>query len=256
MAGSRVLVRDLALKTCGLITRVRGSERYPVRAIVAYHGHSPASKWDVGLEAFEMQLDFIARRFTRIVPLDELFEDAGDGSIACLTFDDGYVDNYHDTMPALERRGIRATFFLISSLLAAGAPGADGRAHVNLAQASELIAQGHEVGSHTQHHPRLTTIPIEQARVEISASKRELEGQLGAPVASFAYPGGVCTPELARMVEEAGYRSAVTTRSAHVAQDADPFTLPRISVTHSVSRAQFERSLSPAQALYDRYRRR
>jgi peptidoglycan/xylan/chitin deacetylase (PgdA/CDA1 family) len=127
---------------------------------------------------------------------------------------------------------------------------------MSVAQASELSARGHEIGSHTQRHPRLTSIPIDQARVEISASKRELEDLIGVPVRSFAYPGGMWTPELARVVEQAGYRSAVTTRSAHVGKDPDPFTLPRISVTHSVSRAQFERSLSPAQVLYDRYRRR
>ena len=256
MQGSRSMLREVALRTCDLITRRRGADRYPVRAIIAYHGHSPASKWDVELEEFERQVAYIADRFDRIVPLGELPGHLGDRSVVALTFDDGYIDNYRETLPALQRHGIRATFFLISSLLADGSPGADGRAHVNVNQASEMLAQGHEIGSHTRHHPRLTTISPEEAQEEVTESKKELEDLLGTPVGSFAYPGGRYTRDLASMVEDGGYRLAVTTRSAHVARNPDPFTLPRISVTHSVGRKQFERSLSPAQALYDRFRRR
>ena len=57
--------------------------------------------------------------------------------------------------------------------------------------------QGFEIGGHTSSHPVLTRIPIEQARQEVSGSKRRLEHIVGEPITSFCYPRGKVNQQVA-----------------------------------------------------------
>jgi peptidoglycan/xylan/chitin deacetylase (PgdA/CDA1 family) len=72
------------------------------------------------------------------------------------------------------------------------------------------LATRFEVGAHTINHVRLTRLPSARAREEIVASRAWLADVLGAPVASFCYPGGLFDREHVRMVREAGFSGART----------------------------------------------
>lgn len=89
------------------------------------------------------------------------------------------------------------------------------------------------IGAHTVSHPRLATLPEEEARAEIAGSRAILTERLGRQPASFAYPvgdpGSAGAREF-RLVRDAGFESAVTTRPGVVEPGADPFALPRISL--------------------------
>jgi peptidoglycan/xylan/chitin deacetylase (PgdA/CDA1 family) len=52
--------------------------------------------------------------------------------------------------------------------------------------ANELVT----IGSHTVHHPQLSTLPQTEQEHEISTGKKELEEILGHPVNTFSYPFG------------------------------------------------------------------
>jgi peptidoglycan/xylan/chitin deacetylase (PgdA/CDA1 family) len=72
----------------------------------------------VSLEMLEKHLDWIGRRY-RFTDLDELGTrlEAGDpsvGSLAALTFDDGYRDFYQLALPLLQRKGIPAAVFVVT----------------------------------------------------------------------------------------------------------------------------------------------
>ena len=75
----------------------------------------------VSLEMLEKHLDWIGRRY-RFVDLDELGArlESGDpsvGSLAALTFDDGYQDFYQLAHPLLQRKGIPAAIFVVTDYL-------------------------------------------------------------------------------------------------------------------------------------------
>lgn len=59
-----------------------------------------------------------------VLPLDQAVARMRVGSLparaACITFDDGYADNYRVAMPILQRHGLTATFFIATGFLNGG----------------------------------------------------------------------------------------------------------------------------------------
>lgn len=59
-----------------------------------------------------------------VLPLDRAVAHIKAGTLparaACITFDDGYADNYHVAMPILQRHGLTATFFIATGFLDGG----------------------------------------------------------------------------------------------------------------------------------------
>jgi peptidoglycan/xylan/chitin deacetylase (PgdA/CDA1 family) len=74
------------------------------------------------------------------------------------------------------------------------------------------LAEGFEIGSHTNSHPRLTHISDAEAMHEIALGKESLEQIIGNSVDSFCYPGGVYKQRHIRMVHSAGFTMARTVR--------------------------------------------
>ena len=75
------------------------------------------------LKRFEQELHWISRWF-HVLPLDEAAARLEAGSLppraAAITFDDGYADNATVALPALQRAGLSATFFIATSFLDGG----------------------------------------------------------------------------------------------------------------------------------------
>lgn len=99
------------------------------------------------------------------------------------------------------------------------------------------------VGSHTESHPSLASLPPAEQRREIASARRLLEEWTGAPVTSFAYPFGGsldvsdCTTAMA---QQAGITIACSTQPGSVRQDTSPHAVPRL-VVRNWTRAEFLR---------------
>jgi peptidoglycan/xylan/chitin deacetylase (PgdA/CDA1 family) len=122
-----------------------------------------------------------------------------------LTFDDGYEDAFTTALPALQRYGFTATFYIISGLV--GQPG-----YMGWEQLAALRDAGMEIGAHTIDHLDLTSLDAAEASRQIAQSKADLEHSLGIEVASFCYPTGLYNAAIEEQVRAAGYLSATTTR--------------------------------------------
>lgn len=74
-------------------------------------------------ETFERQMRTVASIF-RVLPLEEAVERLRSGTLparaACITFDDGYRNNYEIACPILRRHGVVATFFIATGYLGGG----------------------------------------------------------------------------------------------------------------------------------------
>jgi glycosyltransferase involved in cell wall biosynthesis/peptidoglycan/xylan/chitin deacetylase (PgdA/CDA1 family)/ubiquinone/menaquinone biosynthesis C-methylase UbiE len=88
-----------------------------------------------------------------------------------------------------------------------------------------------EIGSHAQHHARLSTMSLHNQMAEMTVSKKRLEFIIGRPVRLFSYPYG--TPEdfdedTRHAVGDAGYVAATANIQGSILPSSyDPFAVPR-----------------------------
>jgi len=176
-------------------------------------------------------------RFTSAT-LDEVIEGAGNSRRrVVITFDDGWRDVFEHALEPLARNRFRAIHFLVADGLGRTNEwdlplGEVQEPMMDAAQVREWLAAGHEIGSHTLTHPFLTRLAPDQAREEISASKKKLEDLFGRSIEHFCYPYGDWNPQIRDLVAESGYRTACTTDFGVNSADVSLFELKRITARY------------------------
>ncbi|WP_066262916.1 polysaccharide deacetylase family protein [Hydrogenophaga flava] len=101
---------------------------------------------------------------------------------------------------------------------------------MSVEQMKDLVARGHEIGSHSHSHALLPQCTDDELRAEIAGSRQRLEAVLGTPVTTFCYPNGSFDSRCVAQAREAGYRAAVTTLWGSNVPGADPFRLQRFNM--------------------------
>lgn len=230
-----------------------------IRVILLYHSVGNDAPHSVPLPLFEQQMEIVMKQF-QVVRLRDLpamiTSSSPNTNIACVTFDDGYLDNYEYAFPVLQRLGIKATFFIATGFLAKSFPTFAGEYPMMTAtQVRELAMAAHEVGAHTVSHPKLTKLSPETARKEVLESKELLEDLLGAQVVSFAYPNGDHNQRIRGLVGSVGLRFAVTIREGLVQDTPDWLALPRAWIHRSLDSLLFRAKLSPTLDRYHQLRK-
>jgi peptidoglycan/xylan/chitin deacetylase (PgdA/CDA1 family) len=132
-----------------------------------------------------------------------------------VTFDDGFLSNLTEAVPRMASAGCWAINYLVADRIGQTsdwetAEGGEARPLMNEGQVKEWLAAGHWIGAHTCTHPRLSRLSRDQAREEISASRKKLEDRFGIPIEHFAYPYGDYSEATVELVREAGFQTAVT----------------------------------------------
>jgi glycosyltransferase involved in cell wall biosynthesis len=157
-----------------------------------------------------------------------------------ITIDDGYVDADATARPILERFGLTATVFLVTSPNGfATDPALSGRPMLNLANARRLHRTAIDFGAHTRTHADLTTLEPDAVREQVFGSKEDLERALGAPIRTFAYPFGEVSSQVRDIVERAGFWSACGIKPGHNHPATDAFDLRRIEVRGTYTLLRF-----------------
>ncbi len=218
--------------------------------VLCYHSIHPTKDFASATPTdFARQLDWL-QEHCDLIRLEDVLSTARAVPRArpsvCLTFDDGYADNFEYAFPALQRRGIPATFFVVTGLLEHEGEAVvrqqrlrrSAYADVRPMAWSHVRAmrdQGMEIGAHTHSHPNLARLTPSAAREELRRSKEVLEDRLGHRVDAMAYPFGKPRrhfgPDTVDMVAEAGYRTACAVLFRGVRPSDSPLAIPRFFVT-------------------------
>ena len=211
--------------------------------IVTHHGTrwgwrtdtSPMGLYDVTPTVLARQLQYLHDHGYSSISFDQLAQ-ALAGNIQLpekpiiISFDDGWVSQYREAFPLLQRYGLTATFFVYTEKIGQ---------HANFFtwdQLREMAAAGMEIGSHTLTHPNLNRISdIAELKRQIAESKLVLEEQLDQPVTALAYPYGLYNDRVVAMVQAAGYTTArgVSFGTTHAA--ADRFTLNAMTAPRTLN---------------------
>jgi peptidoglycan/xylan/chitin deacetylase (PgdA/CDA1 family) len=164
---------------------------------------------------FEAQLEYLFERDFVTMTLDEFIGEVGGNRKKCgrqvvLTFDDGYLDNYTNAFPVLQKYGFRATIFLVSDFVGKMTEwNPCGRTRLmDWRHAKEMSQHGICFQSHTRTHADLTKLDNKAVLNELLASRRQIEDILGAPVRHLAYPYGSFDRRVIGLVRKGQYRSA------------------------------------------------
>lgn len=219
--------------------RLRRTAAEPGVRIVHYH-----YVFDDQRESFARQLEYLASRFEP-VSLTEAVRRIRTGEVLgrelAITFDDGFRNQLTNAGPALAEAGFSACLFLIAQLVGAPADAAERicRERILMPCAveplhpedlAELLALGHELGSHTLTHPNLTEVNPAELLHEVAGSRAALERSLSRQVAHFSAPFGDrerFDVSVSRAAEAAGYESCSTAIRGVNRAGEDVFALRR-----------------------------
>lgn len=190
-----------------LLSAKRPASASPRRAalvpVLEYHEIAePASVLQVPLAEFRRQLDWLQANGYETVSLAQVY-DAMEGKGALpprpvlITFDDGRTSQL-EAVRELNKRGMKATFFVMA-----------GGTLLNEGQIRGILAQGHELGSHTMNHTNLKEAPEASLEEEVVDSKHRLEATYKAPVRFLSWPFGAYREEAVELMKRSGYRGAV-----------------------------------------------
>jgi peptidoglycan/xylan/chitin deacetylase (PgdA/CDA1 family) len=148
-----------------------------------------------------------------------------------ITFDDGFVTDHEAAYPLLAEHGFPAAFFVCLLNI---------KSESRWPELRQMLASGHELGSHTITHRYLSDLSALELEHELSASKRIIEDKTGQRVRYLAPPGGRYDAAVTRAARRLGYEALLTTRVGVNDHTADAMALKRWSVRYHTPLSEFE----------------
>jgi peptidoglycan/xylan/chitin deacetylase (PgdA/CDA1 family) len=193
----------------------------PRVTVLLYHRVSDDARDNltVGIEQFDRQMALL-RKHCHCLSIEEVITNVHlklevGKPIVCVTFDDGYEDNYLHAAPILLKQGIPAAFFVSTGIVGTNLSfphdvrrGNPPLKNMNWEQLKRMRELGFTVGSHSVSHIDCAAEVEDLVRWELEQSLSDLRRKLGVQRPIFAYPyGGRANMAPARLdlVREAGY---------------------------------------------------
>lgn len=142
-----------------------------------------------------------------------------------LTFDDGYIDHYTNVFPALRERNFTATFFIITGLADAGAPG-----YLSWEQIREMSDAGMDMEPHTKEHVDLRARDYDFLIYQMLGSMESLQAYTGKMPHIFSYPIGNYDDMTLSVARSLPIWRAVTTQNGSLLTTDNRLELPRLRI--------------------------
>lgn len=209
--------------------------------VLCYHGVSASwpSSLAVSPQALRRQLTGLVRRGYRGATFERALSAPFSRTLA-VTFDDACRSVFIEARPLLAELGLPGSVYVPTDFAGSSepmcwsgieawreGPHADELLPMSWDQLGQLADEGWEVGSHSCSHPHLPALSGERLSIELVESRRTLEGALGCPCTSIAYPYGDVNRDVVVAAREAGYRVGASLGSD---RRAIPLDWPRVGV--------------------------
>jgi peptidoglycan/xylan/chitin deacetylase (PgdA/CDA1 family) len=229
--------------------------------ILMYHSISEKNDDDVPAyyrqnthpDTFEAHMRILTEKGYKAIDLNFLMNESGNpknptAKYVLLSFDDGFENFYTNAYPILDKYGLTATMYIISSMVGKEFKG---RKCMSWSQIDELSRNGITMGSHTVTHPILYSLSKPEIKNELLNSKHRLEDKLGSSIDHFAYP--YAFPEndhnyirhIKETLKKIGYQSCMTTIIGRADKNKQYF-LKRLPINSTDDKKFFEAKLNGA----------
>ncbi|MBI4038243.1 polysaccharide deacetylase family protein [Candidatus Daviesbacteria bacterium] len=193
---------------------------------------------EVTPQKFDEQMGYLSQNGYTPITLDTMV--AGlTGAISLppkpvvITFDDGYVDLYHNAFKILQKYQFRAVAFIPTGLIGTSY-------YASWDMLSEMQSSGLlSFESHAVSHSNLTSLTNEQITRELSESKNTLQAKFGIPVNFLAYPYGASNGVVWESLKKTGYVGGLGTWSSNIQSEGTMYNMPRIKVSGSWTLPEF-----------------
>ena len=227
-------------------------------SILMYHSVGSDSAFSqVSSADFSKQLAYLAKKNFQVIKLSALIEKIKNredlSNCVCLTFDDGFQDNYEIVFPLLKQYNFPVSIFLATDYIGKTYAFSDGITLPILSQEQiqEMSDSGLvEILPHTASHAVLDKLDLEQAKMEIEKSRKTVAEITGKNISILAYPRGKYNKEILDYLKNNNWQGAVTVNEGLVESGADLFELRRNSIDSRTSFVQFKGKVSGAIRLY------
>lgn len=203
---------------------------------------------------FMKQMEYLYNHGITVLTVAQLLDliDAGvefSGNAVCITFDDGYENNYTYAFPVLQKFGFNVSIYLAAKYINTNkrlpwlkqdvkltefeAQDSSISGPLSWRQITELSDFGNEFGNHSYSHPDFSGLSGKEVSNEIGIAHEILKDHLLNAPTSFVCPFGKTKLDvglLKKVLLKYGYRGAFLGRMGSVEKKSDVFDLPRISV--------------------------
>jgi peptidoglycan/xylan/chitin deacetylase (PgdA/CDA1 family) len=130
-----------------------------------------------------------------------------------ITFDDSNESDFTVGMPALQARGMKATFFMVARRI--GGPG-----YVLHDQLKGMVAAGMEIGSHGMRHRPWRGLAGGDLKEELVEAKECLERMSDRPMEEAACPWGSYDRRVLAALRNAGFKRVYTSDQGPASSNA------------------------------------
>lgn len=218
--------------------------------ILLYHyiGNNPnpndsaRDNLSVAPDQFDEQMGYLAQNGYNPITLDTMV--AGLRGVATLppkpvviTFDDGYVDLYHNAFKILRKYNFRAVAFIPTGLVGTAY-------YASWDMLFEMQASGLlSFQSHSVSHANLPSLSRDRLVSELTESKKTLEARFGIPINFIAYPNGTSNEEVQKAAKQAGYVGALGTWFSTTQSEGTFYNMPRIKIPGGLLLSDFAKKL-------------
>ena len=214
----------------------------PRLTVLLYHRVSDSARDNltIGIEQFDRQMALLRKHCT-VLPIEQVLRlesvPASPRPVVCVTFDDGYLDNYTNAVPILLKHQLPGAFFVATGFVGTGRAfphdvrrGNPAIPMMTWQQLRAMRDEGFMIGSHTVNHVDCAAEPEDVVRHELARSRDDLRHELGLENVVLGYPYGGrrhMTPERLELVRQAGYVACLSAYGGSNIGAVDPFNLLR-----------------------------
>lgn len=200
-------------------------------------GHEPLF---VDPEVMEAHLQYLVENGYDPIFFEDLNEVEQYDKPVIITFDDGYVNNYTNLYPLLEKYQVKATIFVVTSSIRTR------ETSMSVEQVKELSDSGLvSIQSHTVNHSVLRDLTPEEQDEEMRLSKLEVARMTGREPFVFSYPTGAYNRTTLKTVKKY-YDFAVTVEEGDYISGVDPYEICRYYVRRTTTMEEFMEMLENA----------